>query len=179
MEKFLFVAGIVVCLLGTCLFLITDTSFAAGSCLQSSVKPIKDRNNQTVGEDVTVLCTAHTDASFSTSLPAKIMERIGGRIILSLVSLPGALPVTADSDFEITEPHIGGATTYQLSILGSNGTDFIDTVPHETILQNTFLSVNVYPMAVAGKVWVVSMTNNIVNSATFYLTIRTLFIKHT
>jgi len=58
-----------------------------------------------------------------------------------------------------------------LSVLGVNGTDFIDsTSAQSTLCFNTFLGVNEYYMPVVSEPLTITVTGNIVDSATFYLT---------
>ena len=137
----------------------------AATIEQVGLVNIKDFKENIVGYELELLCTAHTDNSLVVTLNDTIMKRMGGSFVLGLNSIPGATKPTTDSDLEI-------ADSDGVSLLGTNGTDFIDdTDSRATMLYNSKLSINIQPLVVADNNWVVTLSNNAVASAVFTLKI--------
>ena len=136
----------------------------AGTIALTSWKRIRDYAGKERGSILTIKCTCHTDASFSANLDANMMNKIGGLFVNRVVCMyDGTTPVTTDSDLEITDS-IG------VSLLGSNGTNFVDNnTVTETMMYNTFLTNDVLRMPVEDEAWTLALTNNSVNSAVFHL----------
>jgi hypothetical protein len=153
------------------LILVAGNLWAAGTCVESGDNPTYIySDNQKAGDEILLLCTHHTDNSLSVALSATVMSKLSGWYSWQIVSFPGDTAPTDNTDLEITEQM---TATIGLSLLGTNGTDFIDaTIAKETLFYNSFLGIPTYRMAVTGRPWTISTTNNAVASATFYLLLR-------
>ena len=144
---------------------------AAGTCVQATGSPSYVYAKTSVGSQlaakvVTLTCTHHTDNSLSVALASTIMDELSGWYVYSMKSIPSGVTAPTDAtDFEITDAD-------GLSLVGANGTDFIDaTSTQKTLGYNTFLTVNEYLSPVASETWTISTTNNAVASAIFTLKI--------
>jgi len=147
---------------------------AAGTCVESGDNPTRiydtSGNISNTGDEILLLCTHHTDNSLSAELSSTIMEKLAGWYSWQVISFPGGTAPTDDTDLEISEEM---TDTIGLSLLGSNGTDFIDaTTAKETLFYISSIGVNIGRMAVPSRPWTVSTSGNTVASAEFYLLIR-------
>ena len=132
------------------------------------------------GEEVLLLCTAHTDGTVSVTLSGTtaldaIMIKLAGQYAWQLVSFPstegdsGGPAPTDNADLEITEQM---TATIGLSLLGTNGTDFIDaTTAKETVFLNSFLGLNTYRMATLARPWTI-IASSVGSGGKFYLLFR-------
>ena len=117
------------------------------------------------GDEVHLKCTADGTGALSVTLSGTdaknlIMQQLAGWYTWQLISYPdtvadGGGPAPADGqDLEIGEVLTG---TINLSLLGSNGTAFIDsTTANETTFRDSFLGLNTVRMGTTAHPWVIS-----------------------
>lgn len=174
MKRFLLICA--------CIFFLPAFSFAAdlGTCVDASVNaPVgmyyTSESGQVIsGDEILVLCTAHTDGVLSVTLSGTtakdaLMKRLAGWYQWQIVSFPGDTAPDDNSDLEITEKM---TDTIGLSLLGTNGTAFIDaTTAKETVYHNAFLGVPTYRMATLARPWTISSAA-MGASSTVYLLFR-------
>ena len=166
-KSFLFLSALLVFLLS-----ISTEVFGAdsGSCVEVSPGGF---NNLTLTDDnpskyrLTVLCTADATGALSATLSTDIMTKITGMWAYAIVSYQGDITETPDdaTDLEIT-------TSIGLTLLDSNGTDFIDATSTQlTFFRNLFTSTAYYPLTDVKRPWVFSTTGNNNALSQFYLDI--------
>jgi len=164
-------------LLCACILFLPAFSFAAdsGTCVDAGTKAgayyYGPDGHKLTGDEVLVLCT-HAAGALSVTLSGTtakeaLMKRLSGWYQWRVISYPAGTAPTDNTDLEIAETM---TATISLSVLGANGTDFIDaTTAKETEFYNTFLGVTRYRMFGEAHPLVISTTNNAVASGAFYL----------
>ena len=161
----------------------SSEAFAASTCVDAGTNSpvgMYYKNTVLTGEEVLLLCTAHTDGTVSVTLSGTtaldaIMTKLAGQYSWQLISFPstvadsGGPPPTDNADLEITEKM---TATIGLSLLGTNGTDFIDaTTAKETVFLNSFLGLNTYRMGTIVRPWTIT-ASSVGNGGKFYLLFR-------
>jgi len=141
--------------------------FAAGTCTETDWEVVKDYRGNKVGTVLTILCTHHTDNSLSAPLASNgdesAMQKLSGQYIYKIKYIPSSPAPTDETDLIITDSD-------GLSLLGANGTNFIDeTTKQETLGKNTFLGISTYLWPVYSEIWTISTTGNAVSGSKFYL----------
>ena len=114
-------------------------------------------------------CTASGAAAFSITLPTAIMNWLDGSYLVKVKAVPGDTAPTDASDLSITD-----SAGFVLMSPTGNGLDLIDSTsslwnyPDGPIIGGT----NDYTLIVKETPLVIAVTNNVVNSATFDITLE-------
>ncbi len=140
----------------------------AGTITEVEFFPIEDGWTSTVGAQLKLKCTSHTDNAFSVAIPTLAMSLMHGMSATEIISEPdGVTATTNNTDLEISENGliILGAATKGLNFLSSS-------IKQASVFESVFLAAAKNVLVNKQDAWTITTSNNAVASAIFYLYIK-------